>query len=1159
MNTKVKKIMPFAIVIILLLTIVIGVLISPKTYAATTDDGLFEYTVIRSEYVSISSYLGNETTVTILSSIEGYPVTTIGNSSFRGCTSTNIIIPNSVTTIMEGAFWRCTNLTSIDIPSSVTSIEGDNLFAGCSSLKTINIDSNNSKYSNYNQDGILYNKNISTIICYPAGKTITTFSIPSEVKSIQNSAFSGCNNLSEITIPSSVTTIGRYAFGACENLTKVTMSNGVKEIQTRAFDRCTNLTQINIPNTIQTIGSEAFSECHNLESIIIPSSVTSLEASAFHNCYKLINISVDTSNNTYSNYNNDGILYNKNISKIISYPPAKQETVFTIPNSVTNIDKYAFWRCVNLKEIIIPDAVTDIGESAFHYCDNLTKITIPNSVTTINKYAFSGCSKLTSAKLSDNINSIPAYLFYNCSNLTQIIIPDNVIEIGIFAFSECSSLEEIIIPGNVTSIGSRTFDNCTNLNKIIIPINVTSIGAYAFDDANNVTIFTKSNSTAHQYALDNNINLQLDNTIPILEQPIYSTTNPTKGNVNVTITANEDIQRLVSDNRNWNYIANTNKKSITATFTENITNEQLKIKDLVGNEITTTININNIDHTAPTVTVTTDKATYKADETAIITATFNEAIQDETPKISMSGISTLAETKMTKSSDKIYTYNYVIPNKSGTQTITISGASDIAGNIMNTNSTKTFDVTPTINSIDITTAPIKTTYIEGQNFDASGMKVTANYNDGTSKEVTNYTISDGNNLAIGKTTVTVSYTENGVTKTTTQAITVSQKVLSSIRVSTSPSKTTYIEGQDFDATGMKVTATYNNGSTKEITNYTITDGNNLTTDKTSVTISYIENEITKTTTQTITVSQKTLSNIKVSTEPSKKIYIEGQNFDTDGMEVTATYDNGSTKEVTNYTITNGNNLTTDKTSVTISYTENSVTKATTQAITVVKKALTSIEITTAPAKTTYIEGQNFDATGMKVTAKYSDNSSEEITNYTITDGNDLRADKTSVTISYTESGITKTTTQPITVTKKLEISFDGYNEVNKDGNKYVDNIAPNTNLEDMINNVETNGTITVYKDNKIITDNKTKMSTGMKIKISLNNEIHEFTIVVKGDTNGDGESNLKDLLQINKHRLNKTLLTAEHLLAGDVNKDNEVNLKDLLQINKFRLGKINTL
>ena len=145
------------------------------------------------------------------------------------------------------------------------------------------------------------------------------------------------------------------------------------------------------------------------------------------------------------------------------------------------------------------------------------------------------------------------------------------------------------------------------------------------------------------------------------------------------------------------------------------------------------------------------------------------------------------------------------------------------------------------------------------------------------------------------------------------------------------------------------------------------------------------------------------------------------------------------------------------------------------------------------------------------------------------------------------------------ILESLQISFHEYSEIIKDKNRYLNNIAPDTTINDMIKKIETNGTITVYRDDKKITDDKTKISTGMKMIIALNNEHCEFTIVVKGDTNGDGESNLKDLLQINKHRLNKTVLTQEYLLAGDVNQDNEVNLKDLLQINKFRLGKNNIL
>ncbi len=225
-------------------------------------------------------------------------------------------------------------------------------------------------------------------------------------------------------------------------------------------------------------------------------------------------------------------------------------------------------------------------------------------------------------------------------------------------------------------------------------------------------------------------------------------------------------------------------------------------------------------------------------------------------------------------------------------------------------------------------------------------------------------------------------------------------------------------------------------------------------------------------------------------------------------------------------------------------------------VTVEKVKLSSIEITKEPTKKEYIEGQNFDASGMKVTAKYNNDTSKEVTNYTVTDGENLQVGKTNVTISYTEAGITKTVTQKITVIPNLEISFDEYKEILKEQKQYLINVLPNTTMKDIVNHIHTNGTINIINGNEKNINNQEKISTGMKLTITLNNESREFIIVVKGDTNGDGDSNLKDLLQVNKHRLNKVLLKGEFLLSGDVTGDNVVDLKDLLKINKFRLGKI---
>jgi len=462
------------------------------------------------------------------------------------------------------------------------------------------------------------------------------------------------------------------------------------------------------------------------------------------------------------------------------------------------------------------------------------------------------------------------------------------------------------------------------------------------------------------------------------------------------------------------------------------------------------------------------------------------------------------------------------------------------GGVTKTTTQKITVEAKTLESISITTAPSKATYIEGQNFDPTGMVVTAKYNNGTSKVVTNYQVTNGTSLKVNQESVTISYTEDGITKTTTQKITVEAKKLDSISITKAPSKTTYIEGQNFDPSGMVVTAKYNNGTSKVVTGYTVTGGTNLTVGQTTVTISYTENGITKTTTQRITVEAKKLESISTTTAPSKTTYIEGQNFDPTGMVVTARYNNGTSKVVTNYSVTNGTNLKVEQTTVTISYTEGGVTKTTTQKITVEAKKLESISVTTEPTKKTYIEGQNFDQTGMEVTARYNDGTSKVVTNYTVTNGTNLAVDQSTVTISYTESGVTKTTTQTIKVIEKLKITINTFEEKQEDGIKYISNILPGTTIEDVLKGVQTNGTIEIYKGNEKITDKTKKIGTDMKIKISLNGETVEYTVIVTGDLNGDGLMRGSDLLKLARYMVKLEDLEGTFLKASDINRDGKI-------------------
>ena len=275
---------------------------------------------------------------------------------------------------------------------------------------------------------------------------------------------------------------------------------------------------------------------------------------------------------------------------------------------------------------------------------------------------------------------------------------------------------------------------------------------------------------------------------------------------------------------------------------------------------------------------------------------------------------------------------------------------------------------PQVIGIEVTTEPTKTEYVEGDALDLSGMVVTATYDDGSSVAVDGYTTvpAEGVELTVDDTTVTVSYEGH----TATFTITVSEKApaeLTGITVA-GPTMMTYIVGESLDLTGLVVTATYDDGSSKEVTGYVTSpeDGTVLdTAGSQTVTVSYTEGGITMTATFTVTVeeeSQATLEGIEVTTLP-KAQYFVGDEFDSSGMVVTASYSDGKTRNVTGYTIdpADGSILNTaGSQTVTVSYTEGDVTMTTTFTVTVEAVVATGIEI--VPVEDVYVIGDAFDAT-----------------------------------------------------------------------------------------------------------------------------------------------------------------------------------------------------
>ena len=331
-----------------------------------------------------------------------------------------------------------------------------------------------------------------------------------------------------------------------------------------------------------------------------------------------------------------------------------------------------------------------------------------------------------------------------------------------------------------------------------------------------------------------------------------------------------------------------------------------------------------------------------------------------------------------------------------------------------------------IKGIEITTVPTKTIYTAGEGFDPTGMEIKVTYEDESFEILSEgFTWSPENAFANNDDKVTISYTLNGETYTTDLAVTVnpSYDVLESIELTTPPTKTNYIEGQSFDPAGMVVTGTYEGGVSKEITGYTIAPSGALTVNDSVITITYILNGKTCTTTQEITVEPKCLESITIITPPTKTKYEIGDRFDKTGMVVTAKWNDDCTEVITAYKCTPEYFESITDTEVTISFTDafriGNITKTAKQAVTV--KALDSISITTSPDKTVYTHLESFDKTGMVVTAKYSDNSTAEIKDYIIAPAGGLNTTDTSVTISYTEKGITKTAIQAITVNERDDL------------------------------------------------------------------------------------------------------------------------------------------
>lgn len=348
--------------------------------------------------------------------------------------------------IAHGAF-DCKKLKTINLHEEVSMIESG-AFSMCPQLINIEVDENNRSFSSY--DGILFNKSKTKIICYPAGKTETSYTIPESVTSIGDYAFYGCDNLTEITLPAGVTEIGKSAFQNCESIRKIVLPEGVT-----------------------TINDYSFSDCTKLEDITIPESVIYVENSAFANTA------------IYNNNKTDGIVYIDNWLIKADYNIEDVE----IKEGTVGIASWAFDHCRNLKDVSIPNSVSFIGSNVF----NETPIGYKaDGINYVDGWIIGKGRETEVYEIAEGTKGIAPDAFYNCENLEYIKIPESVKYIGYRAFCNCTNMASITIETNDAYIGKHAFGYTTDYYDSIIGTSYLPVSGF--------TIECYSDSTAENYA-----------------------------------------------------------------------------------------------------------------------------------------------------------------------------------------------------------------------------------------------------------------------------------------------------------------------------------------------------------------------------------------------------------------------------------------------------------------------------------------------------------------------------------------------------------------------------------------------------------------------------------------------------------------------------------
>lgn len=378
-----------------------------------------------------------------------YKVTRIAGWAFLECDSIlSVRLPETIESIGPEAFEECTNLSEINLPSSLRIIEYW-AFAFCRNLQEIELPDNVEKLGQHT---------------FWECSNLTIANLGSGLTEVPEGLFQNCGLLKEVRLGENIERIGNSAFNCCYGLENIDFPDKLKVVGNNAFSYCGKLRELDLSNTdLRVMEDAAFQSCTNLRYVSLPPCLEQFSPLTFSGCSMLKAVEIfETGDHEETHYRSmDGCIFDANISTLIFVPA--NHSIY-LPDSVTKLGDYCCRGNTYTGYIEIPENVSELGKYVFSNCQELYNVYFPPSITEIPEGTFQGCYHLNYVSFPENLERIGDYAFSNCEDLTQLFLPESLSFIGRMAFLSCWYLESVNLGTQIKEIGEWAFYECGNLN-----------------------------------------------------------------------------------------------------------------------------------------------------------------------------------------------------------------------------------------------------------------------------------------------------------------------------------------------------------------------------------------------------------------------------------------------------------------------------------------------------------------------------------------------------------------------------------------------------------------------------------------------------------------------------------------------------------------------